>query len=236
MNKSERAKIAVDRTKFMGEEYPESIVRATQESEVIRNNTQFVLEPLTTTEAIYKYENEYPCVLNFASYKYPGGGFIKGSMAQEEALCHDSNLYNILLNFEDEYKKNREDLNYGLYRNWGIYTPSVLFSTEEGGFAYSDVFTCPAPNVNAYRNSGKFNWQTYMNALESRIRFVVANMNRGHLPIIGAFGCGVFGNHSYVVAKLFKHYFTEAGVPKVIIAIPDENSNNFKEFERIYAQ
>lgn len=32
-------------------------------------------------------------ILNYASYKHPGGG----SSAQEEALCHESNLYPILL-------------------------------------------------------------------------------------------------------------------------------------------
>ena len=38
-------------------------------------------------------------VLNFSSYKNPGGMFINGSKAQEECLCHESCLYNVLSEF-----------------------------------------------------------------------------------------------------------------------------------------
>lgn len=41
------------------------------------------VEPLTTTDAIIKYTDKKCAALNFASFKYAGGGFIKGSIAQE---------------------------------------------------------------------------------------------------------------------------------------------------------
>ena len=40
-------------------------------------------------------------LLNFASFKNPGGMFLKGSPAQEEALCHNSILYPILDSFKE---------------------------------------------------------------------------------------------------------------------------------------
>ena len=55
-------------------------------------------------------------VLNFASAKNPGGGFITGAMAQEEALCQASSLY-LQLKDSKMYEYNRAMCSSGLYND-----------------------------------------------------------------------------------------------------------------------
>lgn len=92
-------------------------------------------------------------ILNYASYKHPGGYFLGGSPAQEEALCHESNLYPILLSFDNTYYAwNKKNLNRALYLDRALYSPDVVF--EKGGKQKkADVITCAAPN---YRTAHRF--------------------------------------------------------------------------------
>ena len=196
-----------------------------------------------TVSAIEKVYDEYPSVykkaaLNFASYKNPGGMFLKGSKAQEECLCHQSVLYNILSRFPMYYEENKKNLNRALYTDRAIYTPNVPFFTETSIFD-GDIITCAAPNKYAaqkYKNvSDEENWYNLYN----RIDFIldIAKVNGVDILIVGAFGCGVFGQDPYEVAAIFKYLLDTKpyGFSQVIFAIPKgTRADNYTPFEQIF--
>lgn len=173
-------------------------------------------------------------LLNFASYKNPGGGFLNGSMAQEEALCHESILYNVLEKFQILYYDiNLKDKNRALYRDKAIFTPNVVF--EKNGCQYKfNVLTCAAPN---FRSASKYemsNKEENTEILEKRIEFMDAILkeNEAKNIVLGAWGCGVFGQNPREIAELFLDKMT--GYNNVVYAIPkSKHNNNFEEFEKV---
>ena len=191
--------------------------------------------------------NLYPIILNFASYKNPGGMFMNGSSAQEESLCHRSNLYNILASreLEQDYNYNRSHLNNGLYTNRAVYTPRVLFFEDQECLSYkeADVITCAAPNKSLIKY-GRFNNYDNSKVLQDRILFITnicmnkiieeikSGFNRQLVFILGAYGCGVFRQDPYEVATVYRKSIENYIVPysNVIFAIPGgKNYNAFKE-------
>lgn len=171
------------------------------------------------------------CVLNFASFTTPGGGFIEGAMAQEEAICHKSTLYNVLLEKMEVYMENRQNENYGMYEDKAIYSPSVLFLDEVNGHKLVDVLTCAAPNKGRALTENVS--EKYIDAMmERRIEFMydVALANQVDTLILGAWGCGVFGNNPETVCRmLVKHRPEEI---KVVFAIP--GGINYDAFQKVF--
>ncbi len=184
-----------------------------------------------------EHPDEKTAVLNFASYKEPGGRFIDGCMAQEEALCHASALYNVLKCSYSCYEWNRQHLNRALYLNRGIYSPEVPF-VFGGTMVKCDVITVAAPNKNAAQKYCKVTDEENSLVLRGRVRFVldIAEANQVDTLILGAYGCGVFGQDPKEVAEIFLELLESGkyGFRKVVFPIPAGKDGNLAAFQEVF--
>lgn len=179
-------------------------------------------------------------VLDFASFVNPGGGYIRGAWAQEEALCAESFLYNVLEKQGDWYGENRRrNINCELYRNRGLVVPKVCF-TREKLHAYADVLVVAAPNARRSRQEYHVKDEVLVRAMRERIRFALDVVDAlGHKKVVlGAWGCGVFGWEADMVAELFREELAAGahGVEQVVFAVPrDRFNDNLAQFEYAFA-
>ena len=249
-NKEERAKLARNHTKEMEDLYKDEIKDCIDETLVYNANSKFIekrlnnkqiiiVDEIDSVGAVFKYVNinEITAVLNFASYNNPGGNFINGSKAQEECLCHESYLYNVLKGRIGYYKINHKNKNKCLYTDRALYSPNVRF-TKECKDVFCDVITCAAPNKTAAQKYCNVSDEENSEVLKERIEFVlkIAQDNRVDNLILGAYGCGVFGQDPLEVAKIFKEFLSGKYkcFNKVIFAIPNRLEMNYRCFKRIF--
>ncbi len=149
--------------------------------------------------------------LNFASAKNPGGGFLGGAEAQEEAICRPSALYASLLKGGDSYYRVNRLTKNALYTDHVIYSPDVaVFRDEADGTLLAKPYhisfvTAPAPNRGALEQNTPSLVSEIESVFRNRIRGVLAVMaENGHRNLVlGAWGCGVFRNDPSEVAKWF---------------------------------
>jgi uncharacterized protein (TIGR02452 family) len=150
---------------------------------------------------------ERVAALNFASAKNPGGGFLRGAKAKEEDLARCSALYACQLTQRPYYDANRASGSM-LYTDHLIYSPDVPFFRDDrlellaAPFALS-ILTSPAPN--AGEAEGRPEATQVRATLERRAAHVlrVAAHHRHRVLVLGAWGCGVFGNDPAAVADVF---------------------------------
>lgn len=235
-NKGERVAAAKNHLAYVSEKYKEEIreqvvntvmydVRVMQRSDKNGNPRQFFLSADTVT-AIFTAKRSKDtgkvAALNFASFKNPGGMFLAGSKAQEECLCMDSTLYPVLNSFRGTYyEPNKKLLNRSLYTDRALYTPDVVFENEECTVK-ADIITCAAPNKYAAQKYQKVSDEENEKVLINRLLFIrdiVADQGVDTL-ILGAFGCGVFGQDPQQVAELMDEIFGVASIENIVYAVP----------------
>lgn len=155
-------------------------------------------------------------VLNFASAKNPGGGFLGGSQAQEESLARSSALYASLLQAWDFYEQHRSAPSL-LYSDAMILSPGCpVFRDDEGNLLnrpqHAAFITSPAPNAGAAATNAPEEVHAIPEVFRRRSELVLALAafhGYKHL-ILGAWGCGVFRNDPKVVAQSFADHLKGA--------------------------
>ncbi|WP_043488065.1 MULTISPECIES: TIGR02452 family protein [Streptomyces] len=175
-------------------------------------------------------------VLNFASARNPGGGYLNGAQAQEEALCRASALYACLRTAPDFYAAHRADPS-PFYSDRVVHSPGVpVFRDDRGALldAWYEVgfLTSAAPNAGVIAQRG-MDTSRLPEALASRagrvLEVAVAHGYR-HL-VLGAWGCGVFRNDPAAVAEAFRAHLVAPGrfagrFQRVVFAVLDRRTDS----------
>lgn len=194
--------------------------------EVREGTTQAVARQLVQDEGVAN-----PVLLNFASARNPGGGFLNGARAQEEDVTRCSGLYLCLLEQPAYYAANRAEPSL-LYTDRLIASPGVPFfrddnrSRLEAPFLAS-VITAPAPNAGQHLRRFPGAHAEVDEALRRRAGYVLAAArDLGHrVLLLGAWGCGVFGNDPVRVADAFSSWLESAtfagAFDRVVFAVID---------------
>ena len=147
-------------------------------------------------------QGKNPCALNFAAPVHPGGGFLTGARAQEEGLARSSALYATLKS--DPMYAYHERTDSLTASDWAILSPDVpVFRLDDGTLLDEtwnlSILTCAAPQAKR---------MTYTDPalMQNRIERVlaIAQTYRYRTLVLGAWGCGAFGNDPGQVSGSFR--------------------------------
>ena len=188
----------------------------------VQSDTQIEVMNETTLEGARRLHQsgEYARigVLNFASAKNAGGGFLGGSQAQEESLARSSAIYASLQECPQYYDYHRRQNKSLLYSDHMIYSPQCpVFRLDNGELLDEpykvDFITSPAPNRGALARNQPGALVQLADVFSGRIHAMLklAAEQRCDALVLGAWGCGVFGNQPQTVASWFADQLSGEG-------------------------
>ncbi len=183
-------------------------------------------------------------VLNLASATEPGGRSRKGASAQEENLCQRTSL---LVSLESDDAKKYYEYNKSLKTRMG--SNAIMISPhveviKDTSFELLDepfeiaVMSCGAPMIRLGLEG--MSQEEYEALLYKRIQgmlVVAASQNYRHL-ILGAFGCGVYGNDASIVSDVFYKVIQDFNGNQIFESIDfavlcnPKKDYNYQEFNR----
>ena len=171
----------------------------------VRNETT-----LMTARDMVK-DGKRPLVLNFANGTEVGGGFLRGARAQEETLCYASTLYSTLVG-DPFYRYNLEhdptaSTDYAMLPRAVVFKDDKYNAIERPWIL--DVLTAAAPI--AHIGWGGVSKSVSATLMDQRIvRVLDIAIAHGYTDLIlGAWGCGAFGNDPTVISRLFETHLKQ---------------------------
>ena len=193
-------------------------------------------------------------VLNFASAKNPGGGFLSGAQAQEESIARSSTLYPSLTCSTGErfYGPHKKDPKGGYYSHAMIFSPGVtVFRTDSGKLIEPyqvDVVTSAAVNAGVARRTlngqvaGEAEEVKIGNVMKERMGRVLFLFEKHGIKdiVLGSFGTGVFQNKVSLVAAIWAELLIAPGArfansfDRVVFAILGRST--FVEFKDTFEE
>lgn len=224
----------------------ECVMRARSMVAASHGKALFFVDELDSFMAAKKYGLGKTLVLNFANAYHPGGGFLFGAVAQEEMLCRCSTLYPSLtsLTAEEMYCYNNEHRGPDC-SDYLLLSPCVAVFRDENYSLLTEPFltsviSAAAPNLEGEERH--LSPERIQQIFERKIENVlaVAAYEGYETLILGAWGCGAFGNDAKDVSqyfftkligekydKLFKKIVFSIYVPKTA-----RNTYNLSQFQK----
>ncbi|MER6609291.1 TIGR02452 family protein [Streptomyces sp. NPDC000927] len=204
----------------------------------------------SSLRAAHRMTGEAPgriAVLNYASARNPGGGYLNGAQAQEEALCRASALHATLLRAPEYYARHRAERS-ALYTDRVIHSPGVPVFRDDRGRLLDTPYTVgfltsPAPNAGVVRDRTPEEAHRIPAVLASRAERVleVAAVRGYRRLVLGAWGCGVFRNDPEQVARAFRSLLLDGGrfaghFEQIVFGILDRAPDSFTRsaFARVF--
>ena len=191
------------------------------------------------------HDMDRPFVMNFANAHNPGGGFKLGANAQEEALCRCSTLYASISSPKASEMYRYNNTHVGMVESdYMLLSPNVLVFRNARLELLAEPFTAgvitvPAPNKRGaalFASAGLVE-ETMLRRI--RILFLIATDNGYRNLILGAWGCGAFGNKPQDVAEYFRKILIDEEYGRLFDEVRfaiygPENGKNITEFRKVF--
>ncbi|KAI1748483.1 hypothetical protein F4782DRAFT_353885 [Xylaria castorea] len=209
-------------------------------------------ESLTEPAPTQPQRNQRVAAINLASDKNPGGGWLSGAMAQEEALCYRSSL---ALSLHKPY--------YPWTPTTGLYTRDVVIvrSSMSAGHkllvpqtpamqlpvvSVISVAAIRRPTIHKIFENGQYHQSIFKypadrDLTKNKMRLVLrlAAGQKHELLVLGAMGCGAFRNPPEEIAQCWSEVLGEVEFRggwwrEIWFAVLDtRNEGNFEVFDRV---